>query len=188
MSVAGGKVRGVGIQVASRRRARASVEAEWPGAVVLDVTSRGPEPWVRFSPFYPHGDIPVPFSDGTAASVEGIWQALKVFEGADVDPSRLTVTSMRGIKRTVRRYGPVRGHRAGLEGADLLPYGRARREIYLPAYRWVLENKVADLVEEVRRLGEVVLLDYTVNGDVDDLSRPLSHAALIGRFAAGRWP
>jgi hypothetical protein len=165
------------------------VEAAWPGAVVLDVTSRGEEPWVRFSPFYPHGDIPVPFSDGvTGASVEGIWQALKVFEGVDVDPSRLGITSMRGIKRTVRKYGPVRGHRAGLEGDGLLPYGRARKEIYLPAYRWVLENKVADLVEELRGLGEVVLLDYGVNGDVDDLSAPLSHAALVGRFVEGRWP
>jgi hypothetical protein len=179
----------VGIHVASRRRARESVVAQWPGAVVLDVTSRGPEPWVRFSPFYPHGDVPVPFSGGaTAASVEGVWQALKVFDGADVDESKLAVTSMKGIKRTVRRYGPVLGHRAGLAGDELLPYGRARREIYLPAYRWVLENKVADLVEEVRRLGEVVLLDYTVNGDVDDLSKPLSHAALIGSFAEGRWP
>ncbi|MWA01079.1 hypothetical protein F8568_011955 [Actinomadura sp. LD22] len=179
----------MGIHVASRRRARASVEAEWPGAVVLDVTSRGPQPWVRFSPFYPHGGIPVPLSDGeTGASVEGIWQALKVFDGHDVDRGRLAITSMKGIKRTVRKYGPVRGHRAGLGGDELLPYGRARREIYLPAYRWVLENKVADLVEEVRRLGEVVLLDYTVNGDVDDLSKPLSHAALIGRFAEGRWP
>ncbi|KAB2380673.1 DUF6939 family protein [Actinomadura montaniterrae] len=179
----------MGVHVASRRRARASVEAEWPGAVVLDVTSRGPQPWVRFSPFYPHGGIPVPLSDGaTGASVEGIWQALKVFEGDDVDPARLAITSMKGIKRTVRKYGPVRGHRAGLDGDELLPYGRARREIYLPAYRWVLENEVADLVEEVRRLGEVVLLDYTVNGDVDDLSKPLSHAALIALFAEDRWP
>ncbi|WP_173099792.1 DUF6939 family protein [Actinomadura verrucosospora] len=179
----------MGIHVASRRRARASVEAEWPGAVVLDVTSRGPLPWVRFSPFYPHGGVSVPFSDGvTGESVEGVWQALKVFEDADVDPSRLAITSMKGIKRTVRRYGPVRGHRAGLDGAELLPYGRARREIYLPAYRWVLEHKVADLVEELRGLGEVVLLDYTANGDVDDLSKPLSHAALVGAFAEGRWP
>jgi hypothetical protein len=43
-------------------------------------------PWVRFSPFYPHGDILVPLWLGlTAASVEGIWQGLKVFERADVE-------------------------------------------------------------------------------------------------------
>ena len=179
------------IHVANRRRARASVEAAYPGALILDVTSRAEAPWVRLSPFYPHGGIPVPFSPGvTAQSVEGIWQALKVFQGHDVDPAKLEVTSMRGLKRTVRRYGTVLGHRAGLTGAVLLPYERARREIYLPAYRWVLENPAADLVDELRRLAaqrDVVLLDYDTNDDVADLSRPLSHAGLVRRHLEGRW-
>ncbi|SDG25302.1 hypothetical protein SAMN05216553_106405 [Lentzea fradiae] len=166
------------IEVASKRR-----KVQRPGAVVVDVTSRGPDPWVRFSPFYPHGDIPVPLSPGvTSASVEGLWQALKVFEGADVDRSKLAVTSMKGLKRTVRRFGPVRGHRAGLAGERLLGYLSARREIYLPAYRWVLENRLQAEVAQLRELTrseDVVLLDYTTNGDVQDLSTPLSHAALI---------
>jgi hypothetical protein len=173
------------IEVASRRRRPETVRAAFPGRVVVDVTSKGPEPWVRLSPFYPHGGIPVPLSPGVVgASVEGIWQALKVFEGSDVDPGKLTVTSMAGLKRTVRRFGPVRGHRAGLHGGHLLGYEAARREIYLPAYRWVLENRVADLVAELRTLARgpgVVLLDYTTNGDVSDLSAPLSHAALVAR-------
>jgi hypothetical protein len=98
------------VHVASRRRGQASLAAEFPGATVLDVTSRGPEPWVRLSPFYPHGGIPVPFSPGTVAqSVEGIWQGLKVFDAADVDPAKLEVTSMSGLKRrsvrSARRAG-----------------------------------------------------------------------------------
>jgi hypothetical protein len=156
--------------------------------VVVDVTSRGPQPWVRLSPFFPHGDIPVPFSPGVvSASVEGIWQGLKVFERADVDPGKLRVTSMSGLKRTTRRYGPVRGHRAGLRGAELLDYRTARRQIYLPSFRWVLSHRVPDLVDELRRLaaGELVLLDYTTNGDPDDASTPLSHAALIAHHLSG---
>ncbi|MEU6038206.1 hypothetical protein ABZ801_22620 [Actinomadura sp. NPDC047616] len=176
----------------SRRRARASIEAAYPGARIVDVTSRADEPWVRLSPFYPHGGIPVPFTPGvTAQSVEGIWQALKVFADEDVDPAKLHVTAMRGLKRTVRRHGPVLGHRRGLEGTVLLPYERARREIYLPAYRWVLERRVADLVAELGRLGsegDVVLLDYGTNDDVSDLSSPLSHAGLVRRHVEGRWP
>jgi hypothetical protein len=160
--------------------------------MIIDVTSRAEAPWVRFSPFYPHGDIPVPFSPGVIGqSVEGIWQALKVFATADVDPAKLRITSMKGLKRTVRKYGDVLGHRAGLHAETLLPYEEARRRIYLPAYRWVLENRTADLVAELRRLsglGDVVLLDYTTNGDVADLSSPLSHAALIGLYVADRWP
>ncbi|HUQ57329.1 DUF6939 family protein [Lentzea sp.] len=166
------------IEVASKRR-----KVQRPDAVVIDVTSRGPDPWVRFSPFYPHGDIPVPLSPGvTSASVEGLWQALKVFENADVDPSKLGVTSMKGLKRTVRRFGPVRGHRAGLASDRLLDYRTARQEIYSPAYRWVLENRLRDELARLHELAEssdVVLLDYTTNGDVEDLRTPLSHAALI---------
>jgi len=166
------------IEVASKRR-----KVVRPNAVVLDVTSRGPEPWVRFSPFYPHGEIPVPLSPGvTSESVEGVWQALKVFESADVDPAKLAVTSMKGLKRTVRRFGSVRGHRAGLTGDRLLDYRTARHEIYLPTYRWVLENRLQDLVAELHSLAmssDVVLLDYTTNGDPDDLRTPLSHAALV---------
>lgn len=180
------------VQVASRRRKAESVKAAFPDAAVIDVTSRGPQPWVRLSPFYPHGEIPVPFTSGAvSASVEGVWQALKVFERADVDPAKLAVTSMTGLKRTVRRYGPVRGHRAGLHGQRLLDYETARHQIYLPSYRWVLDHRVPDLVDEIRRLGSdrsIVLLDYTTNGDIADLSSPLSHAALIARYLTGQWP
>ncbi|GAA3022380.1 hypothetical protein GCM10020229_37210 [Kitasatospora albolonga] len=180
------------IHVASRRRTAASLAAAFPGAEVVDVTSRAAEPWVRLSPFYPHGGIPVPYSEGvTGQSVEGIWQALKVFGTADVDPAKLAVTGMRGIKRTVRRHGPVLGHRTGLTGTELLPYEAARRLVYLPSYRWVLEHRVADLVERLRRAdgaGEVVLLDYTVNGDVADPRTPLSHAALLRSWIQGSWP
>ena len=173
------------VQVAGRRRRPASIQAEFPGAAVIDVTSKGPEPWVRLSPFYPHGDIPVPFTPGVvSASVEGIWQALKVFDRADVDPAKLTVTTMTGLKRTVRRHGPVRGHRAGLHGETLLDYRTARDLIYLPSYQWMLEHRAAGVIDDLRRLATdqgVVLLDYTTNGDPADLTSPLSHAALIAR-------
>lgn len=161
-------------------------------APLIDVTSRGPEPWVRFSPFYPHGSIPVPFSPGeTAMSVEGIWQGLKVSERADVDRSKLAIATMRGIKRSSRQFGAVLGHRAGLSGNELLAYREARYAIYLPAYRWVLERCMQAELAELRRLGEqelVVLLDYETNADPDDVARPLSHAALIVRFLEGTYP
>lgn len=178
------------VHVASRRRGAAWLAKAYPGASVVDVTSKGPQPWVRLSPFYPHGGIPVPFTPGvTAQSVEGVWQALKVFEGADVDPAKLDVTTMAGLKRTVRRFGPVRGHREGLTGDRLLSYEDARRTVYLPTYRWVLEHRAAAEVAALAELsgkGEVVLLDYTTNGDVTDLATPLSHAALIAAYLEER--
>lgn len=159
---------------------------------IIDVTSKGPEPWVRFSPFYPHGGIPVPFSAGhTSMSVEGIWQGLKVFEGHDVDISKFANDRMKGLKRTVRKFGQVRGHRDGVEGERLLTYLHARFLIYLPTYRWLLEHKLERELEELRTLArerKVVLLDYETNQDPQSLARPLSHAGLIKRYLLDDWP
>jgi hypothetical protein len=124
-------------------------------------------------------------------SVEGIWQGLKVFERADVDATKLAITTMRGLKRSSRQFGTVLGHRAGLLGDALLPYAEARYAIYLPVYRWILERCMQAELAELRHLGEqgvVVLLDYETNADPDDVARPLSHAALIVRFLEGTYP
>jgi hypothetical protein len=179
--------------VASRRAARETLRSRYGAAArVLDVTSRGSEPWVRFSPFYPHGEIPVPFSPGVSSqTVEGIWQGLKVFATADVDPAKFAITTMRGLKRSARQCGPVLGHREGVLGERLLPYAEARQTIYLPSYRWVLEQRLRDLLDELRKMSRdhtVVLLDYATNGEVRDVTRPLSHAWLIKHNLDGTWP
>lgn len=169
-----------------------SIHKHQPNAQIIDVTSKAEQPWVRFSPFYPLGDIPVPFSpQRTSQSVEGIWQALKVFQSCDVDPQKLDITSMKGLKRTVRRLGPVLGHRKGLQGTELLPYLEARKQIYLPTYRWILEHKLQKEVEQLRALAQqhdIVLLDYETNQDINDPRKPLSHAGLIKHYLEGTWP
>jgi hypothetical protein len=175
------------LSIASRRLSAATLAKRYgTEATFIDVTSRGPAPWVRFSPFFPHGNIPVPLSPGhSAASIEGIWQGLKVFERADIDLGVMQNTTMRGLKRTVARNGPVRGHRAGIEGDHLLNYGDARQAIYLPAYRWVLDHALQAELEALRQLstaGPVVLLDYETNADPADLAHPLSHASLISAY------
>ena len=48
------------ITVASRRKKPETLTRRYPGALIVDVTSKGPEPWVRFSPFFPHGGVPIP--------------------------------------------------------------------------------------------------------------------------------
>ena len=180
------------VVVESRRKKLGSVEKLWPGALILDVTSKGVEPWVRFSPFFPHGGIPIPNSPGVAAqSVEGLWQGLKVFEREDIDPGKWAITNMSGIKRSGKSRGGVLGHRFGVGSKELLGYLEARQRIYLPAYRWVLENKLAEQVSDLRsRLTKqsLVLLDYETNGDVQDLSSPLSHAALVKYYLEDSWP
>lgn len=177
--------------VESRRKSFRKLRERYGSVAFIDVTSKGPEPWQQFSPFYPHGGIPLPFSPGYfSMSVEGLWQGLKVFESEGVDSSRFYVTNMKGLKRTVRKYGAVRGHQKGLNSDELLGYGEARREIYLPAYRWVLDNKMGVELKELTRLGAmrtVLLLDYETNTDVDDLSKPLSHAGLLKARLDGKF-
>jgi hypothetical protein len=180
------------VVVESRRKKLASVEKLWPGATILDVTSKGDEPWVRFSPFYPHGGIPIPNTPSQKAeSVEGLWQGLKVFEEEDIDPGKWAITNMSGIKRGGKSRGAVLGHRFGVGSEILLSYREARFRIYLPAYRWVLENRLTAEVKQLQKLAEetpLVLLDYETNADVEDLSRPLSHAALVMHYLLGNWP
>jgi len=178
--------------VQSRRTPVEKILHQYGDATILDVTSRGTDPWLRFSPFYPHQGIPVPFSPGwESSSVEGIWQGLKVFERADVDPSKFEITTMKHLKRSTRVYGKVLGHRKGVRGDQLLAYGEARRAIYLPAYHWVLEHCLQDLLTALRLLEKekpVILLDYETNCDIDVLTRPLSHAGLVKLYLEGKWP
>lgn len=180
------------VVIESKRRKRENILKKYPNAVIADVTSQATDGLVKLSPFYPHGDIPVPFSEGyTAMCVEAIWQGLKVFETADVDVNMFANDTMKNIKRTVRRFGKPLGHRKGVKGTELLGYIEARKQIYLPAYKWVLENKVANIIERLREASKtktIVLLDYTTNCDIDNPKTPLSHAFLIKAYAEGLYP
>ena len=180
------------IVIESKRRKRENILKKYPDAVIADVTSQATDGLVKLSPFYPHGGIPVPFSEGyTAMCVEGIWQGLKVFESVGVDVNMFANDTMKNIKRTVRRFGKPLGHRKGVKGTELLGYIEARKQIYLPAYKWVLENKVANIIERLREASKtktIVLLDYTTNCDIDNPKTPLLHVFLIKAYAEGLYP
>ena len=181
------------IIVESKRKKPATLLKKYPDAILADVTSGAKDGLVKLSPFYPHGGIPVPFSEGyTATCVEAIWQGLKVFESCDVDVKTFQNDTMKNIKRTVRRFGKPLGHRKGVNGTELLGYIEARKQIYIPTYRWVLENKVAHIIERLRTASNegktIVLLDYDTNTDVEDPKKPLSHASLIKAYAEGIYP
>ena len=180
------------IIIASKRQKIESILKKHPNAIIADVTSQAMDGLVRLSPFYPHGGIPVPFSEGyTATCVEGIWQGLKVFEDEDIDISVFSNDTMKGIKRTVRKHGRVLGHRKGVHGKEILGYVEAKHHIYIPTYRWMLEHKTLDIIERLRMASEtktIVLLDYNTCCDVDDETKALSHAYLVKAYAEGLYP
>lgn len=129
----------------------------------------------------------------TATCVEAIWQGLKVFEGADIDKQMFRNDTMKNIKRTVRKFGRPLGHRYGVYSQTILNYADARRYIYIPSYKYVLDNvpEVHRIIEKIRekaKESDIVLLDYNLNPDNRDITKPLSHAELVKMYIEGRYP
>ena len=105
------------VLIENKRKKPESILKKHHGATIIDVTSKARGEWVKLSPFYPHDDIPVPFSEGyTASCVEAIWQGIKVFEHYGVDISLFYNRTMQGLKRTVRKYGQPLGHQKDVNG------------------------------------------------------------------------
>lgn len=173
------------ITIVSKRSKNAQKAFRDIGYELIDVTSNSDQPtFKRFSPFYPHGSIPIPGLDGTLAdSVEGIWQGLKVFENEGIDTKKFNITSMKNLKRpggTGTKRGACLGH--SYRNA-IVDYLYARKNIYLPAYTHILENKLQNEINLLKGLLQegknIALLDYETNDNIDNPYKPLSHAALI---------
>ncbi len=184
------------IYIANKRIKEKTILNKYPNALIIDISSKGEQPWVKFSPFYPHGNIPIPpfIKDNPkyySQTVEGIWQGLKVFENEDIDCSKFEIRNMEGIKRTVRKFGKPLGHRYGVDGVELLDYPTARKKIYLVTYAWVLDNLLQKEIRFLKGKAEkknLVLLDYNTNEDIEDFSKPLSHAGLVKRYLLKKYP
>ena len=180
------------IYIENKKKKEKTILAKYPNAKIVDVTSRATTALVKLSPYYPHGDIPIPFTEGICSkSVEGIWQGLKVFENADIDSEMFLNDTMKDIKRTVRKFGKPLGHRKGVTGTELLNYIDARIKIYLPSYLWVLQNKVGEILKRLQEVSEkedIVLLDYETNCDVLNHKKPLSHAFLVKAYIENMYP
>lgn len=183
------------IYVENKKRKLEKIQEQYPNADILDITSASEKGYAQMlSPFYPHGNIPVPFTPGlNATCVEAVWQGLKVFQTADVDVEMFKNETMKGLKRTVRHFGPPLGHRKGVYGQELLNYFDARMQIYLPTYKWVLDNvpAVHDIVTRIAeraKINDIVFLDYNTNIEFRDITSPLSHAGLVKLYIEGNYP
>lgn len=183
------------IYIANKKRKLESIKAEFPNADILDITSNSAlHSGQILSPFYPHRNIPIPFTDGiTAYCVEAVWQGLKVFEHYGVDFKTFKNDTQKDIKRTIRKYGKMLGHAKGARSKELLNYFDARMQIYIPTYKWVLDN-VAEVKHVISRIKEraknndIVLLDYNTNIEFRDISKPISHAGLLKLYIEENYP
>ena len=184
------------IYVENKKRSIEKLKEEYPNAYILDITSSSPFRYGQLlSPFYPHGNIPIPGESGrmTAYSVEGIWQGLKVFEHAGIDRYSFRNDTMKNIKRTVRKFGKPLGHQYGVFSKQLLNYADAKRLIYAPSYKYVLDNipEVQNIIKRIKKqaeISDIVFLDYNLNPDNRDASKPLSHAEFVKMYIEDRYP
>ena len=180
------------IIIESKRKKIDGLKKKYPNAIIADVTSKSDNALRKLSPFYPWGDIPIPYTPNMVATcVEAVWQGLKVFEKADVDIETFKNDSMQGLKRTTKKYGKILGHRRGVYGHVIFNYLEARKRIYIRTYKWMLENKAFYIIKKMREVNKsqtILLLDYETNFDIENIKRPLSHAYLVKAYVEGLPP
>lgn len=146
-------------------------------ALLIDVSSYAEDPYCQFSPFYVHGDIPIPGKEKQLSdSVEGIWQGLKVIR------KKIAPRYFHGLGK--KRGGKPSGHEYGKK---LLSIVEARYKIYKIAYEWVLKNKIEQSIYDkiIKNSNEGIVqyfYDVEDNGDINNPNMPLSHASLLVQF------
>ena len=109
-----------------------------------------------------------------ADSVEGIWQGLKVIRGG------IAPRFFDGGGR--KRVGKPRGHQFG-NSKRLLGLEEARRKIYIPAYEWMLDNRIDSsivdgFVHQAFRGVPQFFYDREDNGSIGK-DAPLAHAKVF---------
>ena len=145
-----------------------------------------------FSPYYPHGNIRVPVTPQyTAVSVQAVWQGLKVFENNDIDINTFKMKNPHLVNRSTKQFGNLRGFRKGVNGDMILNLAEARKELYIPIYRQILDYHLNTTIAQIReseKYRNYVLLDDYVLFNIDNCNIPLSHAALIKAYIKGTYP
>lgn len=174
----------VKVELVARRNKKLIEKLVQDGWMVIDVSNRSVDPtWKKFSPTFAHGDIPVPGRTGvTSVTVEGIWQGLKTFkEGSGIDTSRFNEKNEKGVTRSKRKYGEIAGY---MYADQIVNEARARLDVFVPAYQWVLENKlkmeVQTIIDQMKTGKNIALVDHNIGENVnDETNKRFSHAAII---------
>lgn len=140
-----------------------------PEVIIADVTINSSNALRRLSPSFEWGGILVPYTDNLeyVPSVETVWNELRITKnGTD-------------------------GFRRGFYDHVIFDYIEARKKIFIPTYRWMLENKAAEIIKRMRdanRDKTIVLYDGVDNYDIENPSNPLSYAYLVKAYVEGLAP
>lgn len=186
------------IFIANRKRQTEGLIKEFGDIPIFDVTYAGGDPiFSTLSPMYPHGDLPVPYTNRKlkANCLEAIWQGLKVFEheGARLDHEFLNKFGAKGIKRpATAKRGKILGHQQGVHtDRPLLSVIDARSFIYAPVYRWQLRNHCKEALEMLLKSleqSDILLLEAGNERDIRDIFTPMPHSQLLRLYLMDQYP
>lgn len=140
---------------------------------VIDLTTKsGENIFAKLSPYYPHGNIPVPNTPNVVfRSVYEVWQKLCV-KDCESEPKKQKI-------------------KKGLYIKEYWTYTEARKKIIIPLYGWMLENKAWDIINNLRELSKsatITIIDKSVNCNIDNIHEPLSYAFLLKAYIEGTHP
>lgn len=157
-----------------------------PGVDVIDMRVEAEQPFCRLSFDYQHGQIPVPgLKNMYAESVTGAFEGLRLI-GKVGQPGKINCGYFVGAgrPRELKSGEWCAGHSYRGRSVNL---SNARRYILVPAYLWVLANKVPGVTAKVMKqasLRTIGLYDGYVSADLN-AEAPLSAAAIMAAYLNG---
>lgn len=167
--------------IVNKRNKKQIQKMENEGWLGLDVSTRSTHPvGKKFSPNYPHGNIPIPGRTDTSLQVSNVWEGLKTFkDGTGIDASAFR--SKCAVLRGKRKFGDVASFKMG--DSDIVDECQARLQIYVPTYEYTLENclraEMSMMLQQLIEGKKVMLIDTCVGEDVGSKEMRFSHAAII---------
>lgn len=154
----------------------------YSNAKFISLTENGITEFRKLAPSYKWGNIRVPYSPGLyAESVNDVLEKLRLAKNEIAYGDKASYSNHIFENKVL--------YRRGIDGDYIYDELEARKYIYIPTYRWMLENKANHLIDKLRAYkGDMVFLDENLNFDINDTSKPLSHAFLVKAYVEGTAP
>lgn len=156
-------------------------------AIIIDMSYRSTTMTSCLSPYFPWGNIPVPFSTGMVAqSAMSIWEGLKVFEFGDVDIKVFSYKHKEDLNRANLSLGNLIGYRRGMNYDYIYDENEAYRQIFIPTYQWILEHRAFKTIQWLRHyLRENIIL---IDNPKEIIPNQFTPATLLKAYVLGQTP
>ena len=139
------------------------------------------------SPYYPWGNIPVPFSLGfKAESVMAIWEGLKVHTLRSIDKNIFSMKNLNGLNKLKTDFGEFIGYKRGISYDFIYNEEEAFQQIFIPSYRWTLEHGASKMIYWLRNnIHKNIVL---IENPKEIIPNRLSPAKLLKAYVLGKSP